>query len=95
MVTQDPVTGAITYRWPIENLSVTGALAYADPPEATDVLFNGASVMGLWPIEVKVWPDGWGYINTLIELVDGATKVQIDGQHRTYMAYGWITVLLS
>ena len=70
--------------------------------QLVDVTFNGVSVLTNRPIEIQVWPGGWGFVCVQLQIVPttpptaigygapGPGKVQIDGQNRNYTYWGQI-----
>jgi hypothetical protein len=73
--------------------TVTGITRYTAPLKVTDITLEGIPSLPLQPIEVVVYPDGWGYIVFLINPETGQPKTWVDGQQRTCMRYGAIAVV--
>ena len=76
--------------------TVTRATTYTAPLGVTDVTLDGVSVLALEPVEIKVWPDGWGFISFVCDPLTGQERQsKVDGQHRTWARYGRIVVTLE
>ena len=71
------------------------ALLYKYPDQLAEVKLNGVSVKALQLVEVKVWPDGWGYIQCKRDFnnPERPPKKWIDGQYRDYLYRGMIEVI--
>ena len=72
-----------------------GSVLYQYPDAPTEVTLNGVSVLDLNPEEIKVWPDGWGYVLTQKELGKAgvAVKEWLDGQTRNHQYWGQIAAI--
>lgn len=73
-----------------------GAVHMLPPAAFTDVTLDGRSIIANEPIEVEVWPDGWGFVCVQKQInpdhTVGAGKVQIDGQKRNYTYWGRVVL---
>jgi hypothetical protein len=71
-----------------------GSITYQVPLTLADVTLNGVSVLDKKPIEMRVWPDGHGYVCLLVNPETGEEKKWVDNQTRNYTRYGKIEVTL-
>jgi hypothetical protein len=70
-----------------------GSTYYKVPHTLTDLTIFGHSVLDKGPVEWRIWPDGWGYVATLVNPYSGASKLQVDGMQRVYTTWGPIEVI--
>jgi hypothetical protein len=71
-----------------------GSITYQVPLTLTEVTVDGVSILDKQPVEMRVWPGGWGYVCTLVNLETGESKRLVDGQTRNYTRWGKVEVTL-
>lgn len=70
------------------------SLLYKYPDTFSDILLDGNSVVVLGIEEVRIWPNGYGYVLTRVPTDQSAVeKVLLDGQTRNYTQYGMVQVI--
>ena len=76
-------------------LQLDGSIHVLPRTRIAALTFNGVSIIANEPIEVQVWPDGWGFVCVQKQLPGvGAGKVQVDGQDRNYTYWGRVVLTL-
>lgn len=70
-----------------------GSVSYEYPDQFTDILLNGVSVIPLGVIEMRIWPDGHGYICSEKLNPTDAVKVWVDGQTKNFTQYGDVQIV--
>lgn len=80
----------------MSKLQLDGSTIYRFPDSLTDVKLHGTSVIDLGVEEVRVWPDGWGYVLVSKRFGEAAmpAKKWLDGSTRNYTYYGQIEITL-
>jgi len=76
-----------------------GSMHYKPPFFVADVLLGNVSVLENEPIEIQVWPDGWGFVCVQKQILPaggaGPGKFQVDGQKRNYTYWGNVYVIVA
>jgi hypothetical protein len=65
-----------------------GSIIYNGDDGYTDVKVNGVSYKNYMPIEIKVHPNGYGYVLLKEDPKTGKTNQYIDGQYENYYING-------